>query len=903
MKNYFNKLVAVLLLVAATVGVSCSECDHEPYDDTEIKGQIADLYTKLAQLEAKLNSEVSALQAMLNGKAMVVSVTTDAAGNTIVKLSDGKEFTVYAEYKPEALPANLVYVTEVDGVKVWATMGTDGKLTPILDADGKPVPVVTAIPQIQFREKDGMIEISIDGGITWTTTGVTAEKMQEAIANGTKNCALIQSVEEKDGKVIITLNDGQTFEVVKAVESDFGIKSGKLFFVGDESKTLDLVAEGIADISVLDKPEGWKAKINGMKLTITAPAAADLADSNYDGIPDTGVADMEGYVKLLATANDGKSLIGKILVSGSEECMTLATTLSNEIVINNQTQNPFAVGMMPANEFDAEALVAALQAQARSEAPKYKAFTGYKYWNTETTISAKELYQELYEAEMPTQNYVIWMLPMVDKGWNEELMINEFAVEPNSAEEVVYTTYAPFILEVSAEATFNTLTLKVKVEGCKSFITQAIEKQYDQTESMFDYWAQGMPWANLGTEVEAPYTFNGSIAAYYNDGIEVKPNTTYRVMILPLFEGKERSAYTYADVQNFDFTTKALVAGSTETVTMEQTEVSYTDMKVKMTASATAASFYYNIYTEDEAAALDEAAMVADLLATGTPFAAIGNEVASYEKYIGDLKPGEARVVAAVATDAEGKYGALVKQTFKTNTLVYSDTFKVTATKADESDAFAAATKATFNFTTEGGEATTYYYRNLTAAQWASYTNEKIAEELATQSNYNVQSNTTGTVSFQGLATGSTYYLAVLAVGENNLLSKVTVVEYTPTFSGTVIAATDAKWEASKPTVTVNSVETSGYTYKVSYTVTPAAGTKVWGGHYSNYTMNAKSTTEQVIYICTSSAAMTPVNGATEATTIEKNFNVTSNAIFVTWTDAEGNYYEPLKVVAEAPAE
>ena len=148
MKSFFNKLCAVLLLVAATASWSCNECDHEPYDDTEIKNQIQDLYSKLSQLEAKLQSEVNALTAMISGQVTISSHSKDADGNWTIKLSDGTTFVVYAEYQPEALPSSLVYVMEVDGEKVWAVIGSNGQLTPLKDADGNNIPVVPAKVEI-----------------------------------------------------------------------------------------------------------------------------------------------------------------------------------------------------------------------------------------------------------------------------------------------------------------------------------------------------------------------------------------------------------------------------------------------------------------------------------------------------------------------------------------------------------------------------------------------------------------------------------------------------------------------------------------------------------------------------------------------------------------------------------
>ena len=74
------------------------------------------------------------------------------------------------------------------------------------------------------------------------------------------------------------------------------------------------------------------------------------------------------------------------------------------------------------------------------------------------------------------------------------------------------------------------------------------------------------------------------------------------------------------------------------------------------------------------------------------------------------------------------------------------------------------------------------------------------------------------------------------------------------------------------------------------------AGTKVDGGHFMNVYTNGKSAEELLSYMMTASASYHYVTAIETEQTYAKSFNVTSAAIWVTWTDAEGNYYEPMKV-------
>ena len=239
----------------------------------------------------------------------------------------------------------------------------------------------------------------------------------------------------------------------------------------------------------------------------------------------------------------------------------------------------------------------------------------------------------------------------------------------------------------------------------------------------------------------------------------------------------------------------------------------------------------------------------------------------------------------------------------------FSETFTLAVTKEEITAPFDAATKAKFKPVTAGGTATIFYYMNLTADEAASWAgDDAIAKELVLNETYTrKQTRATaldadGCFTIQNLKTGTEYTLYIIATdGEN--YTKLQKVTYTPTLNAKIVAATDAAWASSKPTVTVNSVEKSGYSYKVNYTVTPAAGTTVEGGHFMNVYTNGKDAAGLLAYMMTASTAYHYISGVTTGTTYEKSFNVTSAAIFVTWIDAEGNYYEPLKVVVEAPAE
>lgn len=894
MKNFFNKLVAVLLMVAATVGVSCHDC--ETYDDTEIREQIADLYSKLAALESKMTTSMEAVQQLISGRTAIETCTQDDKGNWILTLTNGKTITVYAQ---QSLPTNLVYTMEYEGELVWATMGANGTLTPIYDAEGQTVPVAAEIPSIQLRTNGGVIEISIDGGQTWTATGVSEKAMQDAIAAGTANACLIKGVEQKDGKMIITLQSGDTFEVAMLVEADFGIKSGKLFFVGSETKTIDLEAEGCVDISVLSTPEAWKAKVDGLKLSITAPAAEDLVDSNWDGVADTGVADLDGYVKLLATTEDGKSLIGKIFVSGSEDVTTINIDKENNIIVNNQTRYYFALGMMPAEEFDAEVIAEDLLA-TRGASLKFKSYNSYNAMYAESEIPAGDLYKELYGEDMPFEKYVVWMAPFTHEYDSNYEPIPAFAIE--SALDLVYTDFAPICVEATATAaSFNDITVKINFQGFERYYGAVVKTSFFNVENSLmeinNAYETGTEGMLTSFRNDAP-TIETSLAAFpcsYIDNVQF--NTSYTMWIVPVKAGQD--SYSENDMYVFEFTSGNLEAGGTLTVTEKEGTLveDYQKISVELNNNEEAYAIYYQWYETSEMPSDEELAM--DVLTTGFVF-----DPAEPELSLANLTQDTSYTLVVVPLSDDGKYGSVCKFEHKTKGVIFSETFTLQV-EQKALPVFEAATAAQFALSTEGATGTSikYYYlclKDTEIATWGS--DDAIAAELALGAKFKrkTASLTNGAFKVTGLTTGTQYTLFVLAV-DGSVFSQMQKYVFTPVQAEvSVVASTDERWAASKPTITIDSVTppTSSWSsnYSISYTVTPAEGTKVSGGQYINTQISGEPL-NKLSYMLTRGSVNFYIKEITEATSYSKSFNPSTLSIYVTWTDADGNYYEPMQVV------
>lgn len=314
-------------LFVAMVGVSLTGCE---YDDSELWNEIENVKDRVETLEeavVKTNEDIVALQVIVNAlqkNVYVTKVATNANGYTIT-FSDGTTATI-ANGKDGVNGTNAPVISVkqdtdgnyywtidggwllVDGEKVRANGqdGADGEN----GADGKDA----IAPQIRINDTTKEWEISVDGGLTWTSTGVVAEGKDGANgsngSNGATGDSFFKSVDTSNPDyVVITLADGTEFRLARYDESVpmFDIDEAPEVAQVEYGKSVELTvtAKNIADY-VINTPEGWKASyVEGM-LIVTAPAK-DLCHF-----------DKEGVVAITVVSEQGKSAIVKLYVIAGE---------------------------------------------------------------------------------------------------------------------------------------------------------------------------------------------------------------------------------------------------------------------------------------------------------------------------------------------------------------------------------------------------------------------------------------------------------------------------------------------------------------------------------------------------------------------------------------------------------
>ena len=895
MRNFYAIFKGVLstLVLTAMVAVSCTE----PYDDTQIRQEIADLYEKVSKLEEKLNSEVAALKALIDEKTVVASATKNNDGSWEILLTSGEKITVYPQYQPEpqAPEVNNGCVTVIkDGdVYYWAQI-VDGKAVAITDAAGNKIPVAhSATPEFRVNPATGDVELSVDGGHTWV---VVEKAEQEETPEPT--CIFI-GVVDGESSVDFTLANGEVISVPKAETIDFGVQAGKTFVTPGQSVDVALKAENIDDLTVIAKPEGWKTSISGKTLTVTAPAQEKL---------DAGEAELEGLVKIHAAGGDGKCMVGKLMVSASTASVLLEVVGENVTLYNNTglRWSGVSYGIATYEEFNAEAI---------AKAKNNYELMAYELYDTQATVSVKQMYNEMiaqvYDpasyVDVPTgTSYVIWALAGSD-AWDHVY----------SADEVVYTVYTPAFLNVESTAvTFNSVEISAVGGGYAGYIVGVVaaasaEEAKMQIENSFGNWQMG--WGMFGAELKE-LNYKGDILgfgdAYYP---AVYPNTTYVVYILPLVDGKAESEYLVSDLKTYSFSTPNIEAGGSATLAFEALETTYSNIEVAIKGSENTTMIYSVFATADEFAAYKtDEELIQYVIEYNSAYnmMAIGKESTAY---ISSLNPGDAATVLAFAVDTEGKYSKLYKQEFKTNTLAYN-AMKV---NVDAAASKVDVTTASIKVSTEGGTPVSYRYIAVDTTGY-SWKDEATTEtQLALDSNWNVKTIAVadvvdGYINLDDLTTNNQYAFGIVAIDAEGNPSHATFHYFTPSLPEyPIIRSTNEAYAAMVPTVESVVAWNSDYgAFDVTVTVTPAAGTtKYWVAVWDSESAVAPDSPAKDIIdnlMLKEGQYYGSVSG-TEAATFTPSYKSgrtydVKAVVYVAWCDAAGNYYEAVqKPVFTAP--
>lgn len=913
----------ILTALACPVFTSCYN-DAALWDEIEgIHGDVESLEQKLAALEAKLNTDLQALQTLLESQISKLEGKVDALvtvkdvkentdGSVTVILSDNTEFTVHPKF--EQAYKGLVTTTTIDGVLYWAVFDENGKATAVTDKDGNLVPVVDVVPQVRVNPETALVEISFDGGNTWTEVGYNEPCVFEGAEvvytdNWTDEEEEMGWGEETPMYVVLTLPDGSTITVTIDGVASFmfgghmgGLISGAQYVSCGATTDIGFMTTNIIDW-IKEVPAGWKveeiavenAQYGGASFRVTAPTEEQVL---------SGSAVAEGYLKVLAVAEGGKNVSASLKLTTKAFSEFSAGKGAVTVQMNNGLAG-YVVGVSSLSDYDPDAIVAELKPLIETivESP-WGSYPDWPYNNTEydyfeysiTDYPVEDLIS-LPEMVLGEQ-YVVWALAVnqwTDADWN-------FGYSAGSITSVAYNNVS-IELETTKLA-FNDIQISAKFEGVTAFYG-AFQMKYNDEDIR----------SGLVSELNSSLSYGSANPIFVEDiqgmtdGVyagdpntlvegwqEIEPDETYYLYIIPYVEGKTK--YTVADMYYYEWTTEALVSGGTISVTPGEVKAEYKSVSVPLAAEGAVYIYYKFVDPEMVSTITDKAAY---LLENGTMSEGSAVTASQYS-----MSPGSTITLFAMAVDQNGCYGEVFVKEYSAKAMEYaaavvkaevqgtpSQTGLVKISCDAEVDTYYYWYKSSDHFTWG-----TYYYGTTveTASAYIAltpssyYMNKVAAADLPTEG-----------IEMTGLTVGSLHYFVVSAKLTTGEYTKATIVSFTPEMNlGNFVYAVDdngnenATWVAAKPVVTSNVSSVGDFT-TVEWSVdVPDGYTAVTACFHKDYLTNYPSAKDKVQYILTDEY----VNGSTGAYTVVEGETYVNNYaspgynIYTVVCDAEGNYYE-----------
>ncbi|MDR1153858.1 MAG: DUF4988 and DUF4465 domain-containing protein [Bacteroidales bacterium] len=281
--------MCITLLLAGFMG--CSE-----YDDSDLRNSVNSLEQKLKALEDKvnqMNSEIGAIQTIvnaLNAGRVITGVTETPDGGYTITFDKGNPITIHQGVAGNDAP--VIGVGEEGGVYYWTITSGDA-VSWLTDAQGEKLPVSGRAP---------VMGVDADG--YWTVNGVqvTGADGLPVKASGAAGESFFSDVSQDENAVTFTLANGAVIVIPKAENLTITTTAGKtLFLKYGETEEYPFTLSGTGSV-VITKPDGWKAVLQGGKLSITAPPLANTYAEKDGDISITVVGKNATIIKTFAVS-------------------------------------------------------------------------------------------------------------------------------------------------------------------------------------------------------------------------------------------------------------------------------------------------------------------------------------------------------------------------------------------------------------------------------------------------------------------------------------------------------------------------------------------------------------------------------------------------------------------------
>lgn len=289
----------------------------EKFDPSGLEKEINDLKERVSKLESVIdvvNKDIKSLAAVIGSlqDRLYVDSVEFLDGGYVITFSDGSKAEIHDGATGETGPQGpsgktpVIGAALVDGVYYWTV---DGNF--LLDQKGQKIPVTGNggdVPVIGVKEISGVYYWTVNGSFLLDGNGNKIPASSQAGGS-----SIFKSVVMSGNEVVFTLLDGTGFSIPLKSDASLKLESNQVYFGLAETKSIKIAKSGIDELAICEKPEGWRARIEGSSLVVTAPSSLENAEK-------------DGYVAILATAG-GSTLIAKVFVSASDADIVLSELL------------------------------------------------------------------------------------------------------------------------------------------------------------------------------------------------------------------------------------------------------------------------------------------------------------------------------------------------------------------------------------------------------------------------------------------------------------------------------------------------------------------------------------------------------------------------------------------------
>ena len=798
MRKFLLNLKAALasMSMVAIVALSAVSCQ---YDDTDIWDKIGEIEQDIADLQERLDTELTAIKALVGGQVTVKDVQQQSDGSKIIILSDGSRITVFP--KGGGL-SNIITVVEEDGVKYWAMYDGLGNAIAIV-INGQKVPVAESKPMTQVV--DGVIEVSFDGGNTWIQTGYDQSVADSII----KDVEVVYSDWQTDAEgnplaiyCKITFADGSVAKV--------GMQNGKIVLPYDmifvpygAEVPFTIEVSDVADF-IYTTPRGWEcdvehnAKKGLMTLTFYAPTLAEV---------ESGAALTEGVAKLMVVFNNGSTAIASMKLSTNPAKVDF--TYEGVYLEAGYGTNYLLCGITTASGFNAETIVTNCNKVLAENSTMSGIYQLALMESTQVFIRFKDLRTAALKAG---DQYTFWYVaPRSDE--NDGL----YVVESELVTEVYNHSTADFT--VTSQSFFD-VNVQFKVVGSEGYMLGLVKADEFSASELATYYTENYDYLNA---TRADVNFSGSILELMeatNQPLEY--GTEY--VLWYIAKNKNRNILE-DNVLYWNFSTKGFVeGGSLEVELVGEPEISYQSIEANINSNGNHIMLIYNVLPSYMASAYPDDARIIEMLMTeGVKTVTDAGVTARFD----EAEAGEAITLFAVAIDAEGLIGKPFKQEFTTKNFEYND-LEVALYLVDyKVDNTMIAVEC------EGATRFKYVYCALTDSKWKDVfggTAKKAGQYIIMNptSSYIYDTDTTplvdGSIFLNGLSTETEYVLVCVAVDENGVISQPATCYFEPIANiGNMVKRTDANWADGKPEILLGHTTEVEF-FNFSWYTTPQEG-------------------------------------------------------------------------------